>query len=174
MIAVSDTGPLLYLSLIDCIELLPRIFEKVLIPRAVAEELTDTSTPPQASALIVRKPDWLDICTVPGTDLSLQRLGPGEREAITLALSAHSDVLLIDDAAARRIATQTCKIAASGTIGVLYEAARDGRVPFTATEFDHAIERLQMTSFYASSALQQSIQDLSRRLHAGEVRCESC
>jgi predicted nucleic acid-binding protein len=172
MIAVSDTGPLLYLSLIDCTDLLPRIFEKVLIPRAVAEELSDSSTPPQTSSLIERQPDWLHICTVSTTDPSLQRLGLGEREAITLVLSASADVLLTDDAAARRIATQTCDIAASGTIGVLYEAARDVRVPFTATDFDRAIERLQRTSFYAGSALQQSIEDLNRRLHAGEVRSE--
>ena len=52
MIAVSDTGPILYLSLINCTYLLPQIFEKVLIPRAVADKLSDTATPPKASALI--------------------------------------------------------------------------------------------------------------------------
>jgi hypothetical protein len=43
MIAVSNTGPILYLSLINCTYLLPQIFEKVLIPRAVADELSDTA-----------------------------------------------------------------------------------------------------------------------------------
>lgn len=167
MIAVSDTGPLLYLSLIHRTELLPQVFERVLIPQSVAAELSDPSAPPQASGLIVRKPDWLYICTVLGIDPSLQRLGPGEQEAIALALSVPADLLLTDDAAARRTATHVCKIAATGTIGVLYAAATDHRTLFTAADFDDAIDQLRRTNFYISRALQQSIEAISRRLHAG-------
>jgi hypothetical protein len=93
MIAVSDTGPLLYLSLINRTELLPQIFEKVLIPRAVAEELSDTSTPQEASALIEHGPLWLQIRDVPMTSLSLEHFGRGEQQAITLAVSVGADVL---------------------------------------------------------------------------------
>ena len=34
-LVVADTGPLNYLVLIDAIELLPKLFEKVFIPEAV-------------------------------------------------------------------------------------------------------------------------------------------
>ena|ERR1035437_7481008 len=169
MIAVSDTGPLLYLSLIDCAELLPRIFEKVLVPRAVADELSDAATPSQASSLIAHKPSWLDIRTTSRTDPSLQRLGPGEREAITLAVSVPADVLLTDDAAARRIATQVCNIAASGTIGMLYEAAIDDLIPFTAADFDKSVERLLATNFRRTPTLLKAIQELSRKLHERRI-----
>jgi predicted nucleic acid-binding protein len=142
MIAVSDTGPILYLSLINCTELLPQIFEKVLIPRAVADELSDTATPPKASALIEHKPDWLHICDVPSTDPSLHHLGVGEQQSITLAGSVGADVLLTDDRAAKNFATLVANIAASGTIGVLYEAAMDDLVPFTPADFDESVQRL--------------------------------
>lgn len=44
MIAVSDTSPLNYLALIGEIELLPRIFTRVLIPPAVISELHHART----------------------------------------------------------------------------------------------------------------------------------
>jgi predicted nucleic acid-binding protein len=165
MIAVSDTGPLLYLSLIDCIDLLPQIFEKVLIPRAVAEELSDPSAPSEASYWIAHRPEWLHIWVVPPIDLPSQRLGPGEREAIALTNSSGADVLLMDDHAARNMARQTVGIAVSGTIGVLYRAALDDSVVFTATNFDECIARLLATNFRSDIRLRNSIEALSRELH---------
>jgi predicted nucleic acid-binding protein len=165
MIAVSDTGPLLYLSLINRTELLPQIFEKVLIPPAVAEELSDTSTPQEASALIERCPLWLQIRDVPMTSLSLEHFGRGEQQAITLAASVSADVLLIDDRAAKDFATQVVNLAASGTIGVLYEAAMDELIPFTAADFDESVQRLLTTNFHRTKTLLNAIHELSRKLH---------
>ena len=39
MIVVSDTSPLNYLVLIDLQHILPELFERILIPAAVREEL---------------------------------------------------------------------------------------------------------------------------------------
>jgi predicted nucleic acid-binding protein len=39
-IVVADTGPLNYLVLIDAIDLLPRLFDRVFVPLAVRDELT--------------------------------------------------------------------------------------------------------------------------------------
>jgi uncharacterized protein len=169
MIAVSDTGPLLYLSLIDCIDLLPLIFEKVLIPHAVADELSDPSTPAEASALIEHRPRWLHIYDVPSTDPSMYHLGRGEQQAIALARSVGADVLLTDDRAAKGFATQVMNIAASGTIGVLYEAAIDDLIPFTAWNFDESVERLLATNFRRPRTLLESIDELSRKLHHGKT-----
>lgn len=169
MIAVSDTGPLLYLSLIDCTDLLPRIFERVLIPQAIADELSDPSAPAQATALIEQRPRWLHVCDVPTTDPSLHRLGRGELQAITLAGSVAADILLTDDRAAKDFATQVCNIAASGTIGVLYKAATDDSIPFEAANFDESVDRLLATNFRRTPTLLKTIQELSRKLHGRKI-----
>ena len=40
MKVVADTSPLCYLVLIDCIDLLPNLYDKVIIPPAVFNELS--------------------------------------------------------------------------------------------------------------------------------------
>ena len=165
MIAVSDTGPLLYLSLIEQIHLLPRMFERILIPGAVADELSHSSAPHRAFAMIENRPDWLQVHAVASMDSALGGLGTGERESIALAVSSGADFLLIDDRAARDIATQAMGVVASGTIGILYEAARNDAIPFSAAEFDQSIERLLATNFYSSNSLRKAIERLSENLH---------
>ena len=45
MIVVSDTSPINYLILIGQINLLPRLFQKIIIPQEVYTELSDTAAP---------------------------------------------------------------------------------------------------------------------------------
>ncbi len=55
MIIVSDTSPLNYLSLIGHLDVLPAIYGEVLIPPAVASELTH-STAPESVRLLINHP----------------------------------------------------------------------------------------------------------------------
>jgi hypothetical protein len=43
---IADTGPINYLVLIGSIDLLPILFENVILPSAVRAELTDPDAPP--------------------------------------------------------------------------------------------------------------------------------
>lgn len=165
MIAVADTGPLLYLSLVGRVELLPLLFERVLVPEAVVDELTHVSTPELVRRFVADCPSWLQVCPASETDSSLRRSGRGEREAIALAVSRGADVLLIDDLRAKKFATQTMGIAVSGTIGVFYEAVVNDLVVFDADDFDLAIEDLLATNFHAGTGLRESLKELSHRLH---------
>ena len=45
MIAVSDTSPICYLILIGEIDILPRLFDQVLVPQAVLTELRHVDAP---------------------------------------------------------------------------------------------------------------------------------
>jgi predicted nucleic acid-binding protein len=45
LVVVADTSPLRYLVQIDQIQLLPRLFEKILIPSVVSDELRHPSAP---------------------------------------------------------------------------------------------------------------------------------
>lgn len=109
MIVVADTSPINYLVLIDEIRILPEIFGRVIIPKAVARELQNTQAPPQVTAWIATHPAWLDIQTVSSpqtTDADLERLGSGEREAIQYAFDHRAEaLLLIDEGKGRREAS---------------------------------------------------------------------
>lgn len=48
MIVVADTTPINYLILIEEIDLLPKLYGRVIIPRAVNEELMRSRTPLKA------------------------------------------------------------------------------------------------------------------------------
>ena len=148
MIVVSDTSPLCYLLLIEGIEVLPQLFERVIIPQKVYDELLAPDAPKVVQDWILQPPDWLEVQTVTGQfDPALNPLDVGEQEAITLALQLKADLILLDDLAARRIATGLQQDII-GLLGILGSAAEKGLI-----DFPSAIARLQQTSFRASSKL---------------------
>ncbi len=152
MIVVSDTSPLCYLLLIDLIEVLPQLFGRVIIPQRVRDELLAPGAPKVVQEWKSQPPDWLEVQTITAQiDAALNQLDLGEQEAITLALQLKADLILLDDLAARRIATQL-QLEIVGLLGILGSAAKKGRVDFSA-----AIERLQQTTFRASPNLIQSL-----------------
>ena len=148
MIVVSDTSPLCYLLLIEGIEVLPQLFERVIIPQKVRDELLAPDAPKVVQEWISQPPDWLEVQTVTGQfDPALNQLDVGEQEAITLALQLKADLILLDDLAARLIATGLQQDII-GLLGILGSAAEKGLI-----DFPSAIARLQQTSFRASSKL---------------------
>jgi predicted nucleic acid-binding protein len=98
MIAVSNTTPLRYLIAIAQEQLFPGIFEKVLVPRAVHEELTKTETPESVSRLVRSLPGWYEVRELRSapTHPLPATLHRGEREAILLAEDLKPDFILID------------------------------------------------------------------------------
>jgi predicted nucleic acid-binding protein len=98
MAVVADTSSLNYLLLLDVIQILPELFEQILIPKAVSRELQSAATPPKVAAWMSRPPSWLRIETAsPLDDEELEKLGAGEREAIIIALAHPPDALLLID-----------------------------------------------------------------------------
>jgi len=148
-IVVADTGPLHYLVLTGDIALLPTLFEKVLTPERVRDELAHAEAPAVVRAWIAAPPSWLDIRPVegePGAD-DLAALDAGERDAIALALATKADLLLMDDQGGVAVARRR-GFAVTGTLGLLDLAARKGLVDLAA-----AFTRLKATSFYYRQGL---------------------
>jgi predicted nucleic acid-binding protein len=161
MIVVADTTPVNYLILIDEIDVLPRLYGRVVIPLAVHEELTHSRAPASVRVWIAQPPDWLEILsTTPNTDTALEMLDAGEREAIALAeqlsFSSDSVQLVIDELQGRREAERR-GLHVIGTIGVLREAADEGLLDLRS-----AIERLRQTSFHISPAILARLLDKER------------
>ena len=145
---VADTGPLRYLVLIEAIDVLPRLFGRVLVPEIVAAELGRPSTPLPVRQWLASDPAWLERRANPPASGALPpRLGEGERAAINLAQTIGDALLLIDDRAGIE-AARARGVNAAGTLGVLVQAARAGLLHLPT-----AFERLKATNFRYRPAL---------------------
>ncbi|MGK7954959.1 MAG: DUF3368 domain-containing protein [Crocosphaera sp.] len=152
MIIISDTSPLCYLILIDCIELLPILYEKVIIPQAVYQELQAEATPKVVKQWIENYPDWLVIRNIMNaSDSQLDQLDKGEREGIILAEEMKANLLILDDKLARTIATQR-GLKIIGLLGILLDSARNNII-----DLPTKVNQLQETSFFVSPKLLKSI-----------------
>lgn len=115
---VSNSSPLIALEQIGRPELLRELFGQVVIPRAVRDEIGPT----------VSRPDWIEVRALAqplGSRVLRARLGPGESEAISLAIEVEARLLLLDDLAARRLALGL-QLPIIGTLGLLITAKRKG------------------------------------------------
>ena len=126
MIVVSDTTPLHYLILIDQVHLLPELFGQVVTTPDVIDEMNQQASPEKLKRWVEQLPAWLEV-REPLTQLpAVARLDRGEASAISLA-SEMGAVLLIDERDGARVA-QAAGLEVTGTLGVLLNAAREGRV----------------------------------------------
>lgn len=151
MIVVSDTSPINYLVLIELQDLLPKLFERVLIPEAVHRELQSMAAPDPIKRFLAEAPDWLEVRPSPEIDPGLRHLDSGEQEAISLALSIGADSVLLDERK-RRQAAREQGLRVSGTLGSIRLAAGQGLITLK-----DALDRLEKTNFRVSPRLLNSL-----------------
>ena len=155
MIVVSDTTPLNYLILIDAIPILPAIFGRVFAPPAVIRELSHPRSPEVVRRWASSPPDWLIVQAPTRLDPSL-KLGPGESEAISLALELHADLILIDERKGYKVAVARGLTVVS-TLAILEEAGFRRLLDFEA-----AIGQLEReTTFYVT---EEVLEDSRKRV----------
>ena len=125
---IADTSPLQYLHQIRCLGLLADLFQRVIVPDGVAQEIQ------RGARQGVDLPDlgqlpWVMIqANSPPADSRVPvRLGHGEREVLCWALQTQDPLVLLDDAEARKQA-KALGVRFTGTLGVLVKARRAGRV----------------------------------------------
>ncbi len=139
---IADTGPINYLILIEHIDVLPKLFQRVIFPSVVRDELADA--PPMVRHWIANAPAWIEVrqtTHVYDAALEAEKLDAGEEDAIALAMEIHADLLLMDDregvTAARRKGIEV-----TGTLGVLGLAAQRGLL-----DLREAFARIKHTNF---------------------------
>ena len=119
MIVVPDAGPLIYLGGADQIELLRKLYDEVVVPKVVHDEVVVAGAG-LSGARKVAAARWIRVEDVaPDTTLSAM-LDRGEAAAIPLAERLGAS-LLIDDGAGRIVARGR-GLHVVGTLGVLLSA----------------------------------------------------
>ena len=142
-IAVVDTSVLIALEKINLIDILCKLYEKIIVPEAVVNEL-GTLTIDCPSVRKVKSP----LVRLLVSDLNL---GKGESEAIAVARETGTRII-IDDQKARRVA-ETLELNVTGTIGLLLKAENMGLIE---NAYDKAKE-LRDKGFYVSDQLMDDI-----------------
>lgn len=120
MRVVCNTSPPILLAKIARLDLLSQLYDEVIIPASVLEEI---KAKPEKEAERVHTLIQSQKFHVPQATNQIlggfpADLGPGEREAIALALETGADLVILDDQRGRWIAREK-GLSVTGTVGVL-------------------------------------------------------
>jgi uncharacterized protein len=144
VIVVTDTSPLVNLAAIEQIDVLRTLYETILIPQAVYDEVERVRVGGH-SAVGLHALEWIAIRPVTGRVVvtALQNeLDVGEAEAIALALELRADLLLLDERRGRSVASRF-GVRCIGLLGVLIEAKRRGCIPAVKPLIDDLMVRAE-------------------------------
>ena len=151
--AVSNSTPLIGLSIVGHLELLREFYGEVWIPPAVWQEVVEAGQglagSGEVSAAVAA--GWRRVVVPPDQQLDQQlkqELDAGEAEAIALAVTSAAEVLAIDERAGRQM-TQNYNLNIIGTVGLLTRAAQEGRISSLRDDLD----RLRQIGFRISNYL---------------------
>lgn len=130
MIVVSNSSPLIALSIVNSLDLLHALYGTIYIPKAVFHEVVIRGAG-RPGATAVANTLWI-VQQTPANRLSeaqllTEGLDQGESEAIVLASERSAGLLILDERQARTIASQR-GLAITGTLGVLITAKNAGLV----------------------------------------------
>lgn len=154
MIVVSDTSPLISFLKINRLDILEKLFGKIIVPEAVYAELVNNyefSTETQ----IIRQNNFIEPVEISRRDNVLQiqnetGLDLGESEAIFLTHNLNADVLLVDEEKGRLVAKKF-GLNIMGTIGVLKTAFDENIV--SRIEIEYFVDVLRSSHRYIGKDL---------------------
>ncbi|UIE38424.1 DUF3368 domain-containing protein [Leptodesmis sichuanensis] len=160
MIVVSDTSALSNLALVHNLWLLEAIYQTVIIPDVVANELAAASNPTISAILQLT---WIQTQSLTSSQLAdqLQQdrgLDAGEAYAIALALEIQADDLLIDERLGRQEAIRL-GLSIIGILGILLVAKQRSFIPQVQPVMDALIDQ---AGFRVSPQLYQRILALAQ------------
>jgi predicted nucleic acid-binding protein len=126
---VVNTTPLIALSHIGQLDILKKMYGEILIPNAVYNELS--AKPDSICKIEVENSkDWVRIEEIKNQmakSMYKTQLHEGEVEVMILAQEVNADLVIIDDANAKKYA-KYLKLPVTGTLGVLIKAKQSGYV----------------------------------------------
>ena len=154
---VSNTTPLIGLADIGCFDVLKKLYEEIMIPTAVLEEVKS-----EPARTLVRNSDFIHVYPVKDSQsrkMFSSRLHAGEVEVMLLAEEKQADLLIMDDNAAKKTA-KFLGFKVTGTLGILLKAKKEGHI----NAIKPLVEKLQETGFYVSPKVKQYVLEEANEL----------
>lgn len=160
---IADASPLIGLASIEHLDLLRKLYQEIVIPVQVLEELHVRENRPGSRALLqALEAGWLQAQALsdPAEMTLLQRsIGPGEAAAILLAEQRPCRFVLLDEKRGRTVAKRR-NIPVAGTGTILLAAKKRGLIESATV----ALDQLESVGYRLSSGLRAEVARL-----AGEI-----
>lgn len=147
---IVNTTPLIALCHVGMLGILKDIYGEILIPQAVYQELSkkkESIFKKQVDASL----DWIHVERIENQmakSMFKTQLHDGEVEVMILAKEKNADIVIIDDANAKKHA-KYLKLPVTGTLGVLIKAKQEGYI----SELKPIIQEMISKNIYISENL---------------------
>jgi predicted nucleic acid-binding protein len=155
---ISNTSPVFYLHRLRSLDLLRKLYQRIIVPEAVVDELK-AGRDQGEDVPEVAEYDWIEVRSVRVPELIrlITDLGAGEAQVLALALEEPGSLVILDDRLARQIA-KLQNIRMTGTAGVILKAKQEGYVSAVAP----LLEKLLQLNFRLSETAKASILKLAQ------------
>jgi len=158
MIVFYNTTPIIALSSINQLDLLPALFNEIYVVEEVVEECAEGGEiiVPDLTQL-----DWLNLVkSVDGdSNLMLMTLDKGEKHTLNMALKMKANYVILDEKMGRNLA-EYMGLSVTGTLGVLLKAKQQGKI----ASFSECARAMQEQGIYYNTKLLKRL-----ALQIGEV-----
>lgn len=126
---ILDTSPLIFLSRVDLLHLLPKLAGRLRIPASVIREVrAGEATDPEAMVVAAWAEDFLVADVEVLASVAAWELGVGETQVIAIACASGAREVALDNLAGRRCAPAH-GLRVVGTLGLLLRAKKSGLFP---------------------------------------------
>ncbi len=142
---LPDSSSIIALAKIGALELLERVFGRVVITRDVEREITGGNFP-EVGEIKRAIEGWMEVVDVQSEEYGkLKSLGDGEKSILSYAKNSSEDVLLILDEAEARAVAKAEGFNFTGTIGLILFACEIGGI--SREEAVGIVKRLARSDF---------------------------
>lgn len=157
MTLVFNASPLIVLSKAMLLDHFVLLADRVLIPAAVAQEISQAGDPSDPARLwIARHPELIHGSPPVSPFVVAWDLGAGESSVISLASSDPESIAVLDDLAARRCA-QAVGLRMTGTLGLILMAKRAGIIPSASSALDAVVSAGLFISTHHIDLIRRSV-----------------
>ena len=140
MTIVCDTSPLLLFARADRLGLLSALYQRVVVPGAVLQEVNVQADEPARQIQVHVQQDVFQRKEAQGRSLDAvgENMGRGERAAIALARELDAELVVLDDEQGRTEARRH-GLSITGSIGILIEAKERDVIASMRRELDRLV-----------------------------------
>ena len=145
-VVISNTSPIFYLHRLRLLDLLQKLYQKIIVPQAVVAEL-EAGRRQGEDVPKIDNYEWIETRAIQSPQIMglSTDFGPGETEVLALALEESESLVIIDEKLARKIA-RLRGLLVTGTAGVLLRAKQEGHI-LAVNPF---LDRLEEIQFHLS------------------------